>query len=293
MNLTAPTPQRPVRPMPAWLALLTLSALTSAASAQNVFVAVDQGTTRRIKVVRSGVPWSESGGKLVSEDRNRFNLGKATVYRPGFVALDDLQVSTSHVEDTSGNSFNYTMQIRGHARSETALKHCFMVLDMSFWKSNGFVFAELPDLPAGKQVDFDLTFRLVDRLEEGTYYVHVFSDGIESLHSKMSPAYVAAQRKKTEELLVARRRDYPAILARSEKAAYPAALKSERLSGTARIRCRVTTLGDVIAPEIVSTTHPAFGASALAAIRKWKFDPALKDLKLVESTLEVPFEFAP
>ena len=279
--------------MKAWYTLLGVLALAPAAIAQNVFVAVDQGATRRVKLLRAGVPWSEKGGKLVSEAKSSFVLGKATVYRPGLVALPDFQVSTSHLEDTSGGRFNYAMQIRGCAQSDTAFQNCFMVLDLSFWKANGFVYAELPDLPAGRKVNFDLTFPLADRLEEGTYYVHLFSEGIELLQSKMSSGYVAAQKKKMEELLVAKRRDYPAIVAQSEQAAYPAAFKGEKLTGAARVRCRVTTLGEVVAPEIVSATHPAFGEAALAAIRKWKFDPALKDLRFVESTLEIPFEFAP
>src|SRR5262245_48294439 len=169
--------------MKTWPLIIAIVVLEPAAIAQNVFVAVDHGATRRIKLVRAGAPWSESGGKLVSEAGNSFALGKATVYRPGFVTLSDFQVSTSHLEDTSGGQFNYTLQIRGYAQSEAALKDCFMVLDMSFGKSRGFVFAELLELPAGQKVNFDLKFPLAEHLEEGSYHMHVFSDGIELLQS--------------------------------------------------------------------------------------------------------------
>jgi TonB family protein len=70
-------------------------------------------------------------------------------------------------------------------------------------------------------------------------------------------------------------------------------LKKAGVTGTVRVRLHITKAGTVTSPELVSASDPAFGDAALAAVVKWKFDPAMKARKFVEATIEVPIRFQP
>ena len=277
------------------LLLLGSLALTPAALGQSVFAALGDGSPKMVKVIHGHQPLIEAApGKLASASGSDFTFLRATIYRPGLVTLDDFHVRISSIEDVnSGGRFNYELHIQGRAKSDTTFRNCFMVLEMTAWKSHGVAFAEMPDLPAGESAELNLNFSLADKIEEGSYRVHVFSDGIEVLHSKLSAAYLSRQKQKTEALLSGKTQDFDPILERSVKAVYPEALNESPKSGSAKVRCQITKNGDVASPELVSASDPAFGEAALAAVVKWKFDPALKARKLADTTIVIPFEFRP
>jgi TonB family protein len=235
----------------------------------------------------------EKAGKLATASTDEFAFLRATLYRPGLVTLTDFRVGTSHIEATGGGRFNYELHIYGHAKSDTPFKKCFMVLELTAWKANGVAFAEMPDLAAGQSVELNLTFPLVDKIEEGSYRVHLFADGIELLHTKLSDAYLAKQKKKTEELLAGKTQDWPPILAHKVNPPYPESMRRSKAIGATRVRIHITKNGDVDSPELVNASAPAFGEAALAAVVKWKFDPALKGRKFVDATIEVPILFQP
>lgn len=275
--------------------LFATLALAPAALAQNVFLAVEEGSSpRMVKRVSFNRPQVEVDGKLQGTTAPRYALTKATLYRPGLVTITSFRVVVSHVEFTSGGGgFNYEIHLYGHLNSDTALQSCFIVLELNSWNDAGCVFAELPDLSAGKTVDLDQVFQLPTKLDEGKYRVHLFANGIEVLHSKMPTAYLAAQKKKTEYLLSGKGQDYAPILAQSTTPAYPASLKAERVPGSARVRCHIKANGEVESVELVSATNAAFGEAALAAVPRWKFDPALKARHFVDAIVEIPVEFKP
>jgi TonB family protein len=247
-----------------------------------------------VREIRFHQPLIEKAGKLATASTDQFTFLRATLYRPGLVTLSDFRVNTSHLESSSGGRFNYELHIYGHAKSDTPFKKCFMVLEITAWKSSGVAFAEMPDLAAGENVELNLTFPLVDQLEgEGSYRLHLFADGIELLHSKLSAAYLAKQKNKTEELLAGKTQDWPPILAHKINPTYPESLKRSKVPGTARVRIHITKNGEVDSPELVSASAPAFGEAALAAVVKWKFDPALKARTFVDAKIEVPIVFSP
>lgn len=260
---------------------------------QNAFVALDGGTTHVVKELRNLRPLIEKGGKLEVTSADQFGFVRSTVYRPGLVTLTDFRVGTSHLETMNGDKLNYDLHIHGKAQSDTGFKKCFMVLEMTGWKTGGVAFAEVPDLPAGETVDLTLNFRLQQPFEEGSYRVHLFSDGIELLHTKLPAAYVASQKQKTDGLLSGKVQDFPPILAHRVNPPYPEALKKAGVSGSVKIRAIITKNGDVTSPELISATDPALGEAALATVVKWKFDPALKARKFVDAKIEIPIEFRP
>ena len=73
---------------------------------------------------------------------------------------------------------------------------------------------------------------------------------------------------------------------------YPAALVDSGISGTANIDIVVQPDGTVAQAAVKSADHEAFGEAALAAIKKWRFEPATLDGAPVEKRVSVPFKFA-
>src|SRR3954468_9626254 len=89
------------------LLLLTSLGFNSAARAQNAFVVVDEGAPKIVKEIRSHRPLIEKAGKLATASTEQYGFLRATIYRPGLVTLTSFRVNTSHIESTSGGSFNY------------------------------------------------------------------------------------------------------------------------------------------------------------------------------------------
>jgi len=55
--------------------------------------------------------------------------------------------------------------------------------------------------------------------------------------------------------------------------AYPAALRSRAVEGTAAVRFYVDEEGRVRLPEVISATAPEFADAALAAVAQWRYEP--------------------
>lgn len=73
---------------------------------------------------------------------------------------------------------------------------------------------------------------------------------------------------------------------------YPAAMRKAGQPGGAILRVVVGPNGRVRDLTLVRASHPDFGASALEAVRRWRFDPARKEGTPVEAqfNLAVAFE---
>jgi protein TonB len=74
---------------------------------------------------------------------------------------------------------------------------------------------------------------------------------------------------------------------------YPAALRSRRLEGTVVVIFVVDAAGKVVTPRVEQSAHPAFDKPALDAVRKWKFEPAVKGGERVACKMRVPIRFQP
>ena len=284
----------PIPPRVIHLLVFSVLAITPRAFAQNAFVVDEDGRPRLVQEIRNGHPEIDVDGKLQQASGQRFGLIKAPVYLPGFVALPKFNVNTRHLEMIgSAARLNYEMEIHGIVKSDVSLKNCFFVLDLTSWKDRSVLFASLPNLEAGKEEDFDLYFKLQVPLEEGHYMVHIFSDGVELLHSKMPAAYLAVQKQKTDDFWSGRKTEFPAIPAHKVPVVYPAELKANVLEGRVKVSCRINPRGEVVSAEVVECNYPAFSEPALAAVRQWKFDPAVKDRRLVESTEIVSLRIKP
>ncbi|MAW60589.1 MAG: hypothetical protein CMJ94_07115 [Planctomycetes bacterium] len=74
---------------------------------------------------------------------------------------------------------------------------------------------------------------------------------------------------------------------------YNAAIRAKIQRGPATVWLAfiVDESGQVIMPRVVSSPDPAFNAAALAAIKKWRFDPARSNGKPVRQPMKLPMTF--
>jgi TonB family protein len=73
--------------------------------------------------------------------------------------------------------------------------------------------------------------------------------------------------------------------------AYPPQASRRGLEGWVHVRFTVTTAGSVVDVVVVRSSHPVFERAAVAAARKWKYQPALEAGQPIESRQETVIRF--
>jgi len=75
---------------------------------------------------------------------------------------------------------------------------------------------------------------------------------------------------------------------------YPEPERKAGVMGTVLLGVEVAADGTVasIKPEQEVPNHPAFTASAMAAVGKWRFEPAQKDGQAIAGSVHIPVRFA-
>jgi TonB family protein len=76
-------------------------------------------------------------------------------------------------------------------------------------------------------------------------------------------------------------------------AIYPADQIAAARQVTLVLRITIAADGSVTDPEVIESGGPAFDAAALAAVRQWRFRPALREGVPVPSRIRIPFLFVP
>ena len=74
---------------------------------------------------------------------------------------------------------------------------------------------------------------------------------------------------------------------------YPAALRSRKIEGVVSIIFVVGADGRVANAKVEKSSDPAFDKPALDAVRKWKFEPGVKEGRKVSFKLRAPSRFDP
>lgn len=77
----------------------------------------------------------------------------------------------------------------------------------------------------------------------------------------------------------------------SVEAEYPEAALRERREATVHLLVTVLEDGSVGQVEVATPENSEFDEAALAAIRKWRFEPARRDGQVIQSRIRVPFAF--
>ena len=74
---------------------------------------------------------------------------------------------------------------------------------------------------------------------------------------------------------------------------FPQEMRSKSVEGVVSLIFIVDETGRVVNPRVEKSSHPAFEAPALEALRQWKFEPAVKSGKRVSCRMRVPMRFQP
>jgi TonB family protein len=72
---------------------------------------------------------------------------------------------------------------------------------------------------------------------------------------------------------------------------YPEAARKAKLEGRVQVEFVVELDGRVSRAQVAESSNEVFNEAALAAVRRWLFDPALEEAKPVVSAMTVPVEF--
>lgn len=75
--------------------------------------------------------------------------------------------------------------------------------------------------------------------------------------------------------------------------AYPSEMRAKNVEGVVTLIFIVDDTGRVVNPRVEKSSHPQFEAPALAAVRQWKFEPAIKGGQRVSCRMRVPIRFQP
>ncbi len=73
---------------------------------------------------------------------------------------------------------------------------------------------------------------------------------------------------------------------------YPSELRSKKIEGLVHVLFVVDVEGRVTDPKIEASSRPEFEVPALEAVRRWKFEPAMRSGKKVAARMRVPIRFA-
>ncbi|MCS6770616.1 MAG: energy transducer TonB [Kiritimatiellae bacterium] len=73
---------------------------------------------------------------------------------------------------------------------------------------------------------------------------------------------------------------------------YPAELRRKRIEGTVYVVFVVDKNGRVVNPSVQASSNPALDASALQAVRRWRFEPGRRRGQPVQFKMRVPITFA-
>lgn len=74
---------------------------------------------------------------------------------------------------------------------------------------------------------------------------------------------------------------------------YPAELRRQKLEGSVVLKFIVDSTGKVLNPRVVESAHVAFDKPALDAVRRWKFEPAVKGGQRVNCFKRLVIRFKP
>jgi TonB family protein len=85
--------------------------------------------------------------------------------------------------------------------------------------------------------------------------------------------------------------DRPPKMVKAVRPVYPASMRLAGQDGQVVVRFVVDTKGFVKSPKIISTSHPAFAESALQAVRQFRYEPGMKNGRMVSARMQLPIYF--
>lgn len=81
------------------------------------------------------------------------------------------------------------------------------------------------------------------------------------------------------------------VAVKTQKAIYPYEAREKKIQGEVILKILISETGDVESAEVASG-DPILGKSAIDAVKKWKFNPYIRNGKAVKVSTKVPIDFA-
>ncbi len=247
---------------------------------------------RKAKAERAYVA---ENGALVPASSRRFGMGTAEEYLPVFVEIRNLRVRTRFAESIDdGATFNSQFEFYGEFVSAYRLDDVFVLLDFTLPNGNkSFFLREIGSLEPYKVRWRRFEISIPNVLSDTSYQLHLFVGGAEVPQSEQPAEYREAVLARMVARRIKGRPDGPPVRLTGPPPEYPSKVAPGTTKARAVVRLGISTDGVVTDPVVVSASDPAFGESAIAALRQWRFLPQIKGGQPVASTVELPFDFAP
>jgi TonB family protein len=273
------------------LLLVPLSAVPL--SAQKVLMADNAGTYTWVQGARGSDPCVMVGGTVKPIESHGFILKDVPEFLPMFVSVKHINVREEFFTTLSGTgNFNNSFLFDATFQSSYRLKNVFLVIEIKTETGEKALFlSEIGELAPNFEKTVSAKVPLASKMGSGRYTLHIFSDGIEVLQSTIP---FDVQSAVLDRMVARRIKDVHAQAPKLFVAAapdYPDSLKSSNVKGLAKVGFRIGPNGAVYNPVVKSATDPAFGDAALAAVRLWRFLPAVKDDAAVGIDVVVPVVF--
>lgn len=115
--------------------------------------------------------------------------------------------------------------------------------------------------------------------------------GCESTEGLQAISPVRNEVKFTGNYVPASEVDQPPTVVEQTAPDFPAVMRKARIDGKVILALIVSATGKPEQVQVEQATHPLFADAALAAVRHWRFKPAMKDGHPVASSFSLPLEF--
>ena len=273
--------------------LTLLVSFAAPLAAQNTLFADLDGKYYAVRRAHGTSPIVEVGGKMVVADGQQYILKKAEEYLPVFVEVRNMEVKTRHL-NMRGTAVNREFIFQATLETPYDLDDVYVVLEVnSDTKDKTLFLQEVGRLEAREFKTISATMRLQFDLGRGKDVLHLFAGGREVLQSKIPPLIRDAALDRMTVRRIAGVQDAAPTVFIGPEPEYPRDLLKAKTKGQAILSIRIGSNGQVYDPAVKSATDPAFGKSALEAVRLWRFLPRVEGGRPVETRVDVPFNFTP
>jgi len=281
----------------ALVALLSVFSVRSAVAQVGLFVEHDAVHCLVRKIDGTTLMFEHDGQWLRAGRRDRISLRPLNEFLPYVVTLRDVK-AVSEVTDVRYNDGSFgrlgtEVSISTEIESAYLLENVFLVVEIETADGPRTVHRGIGRLQPGQKVACLVRTPTIRMLGGHRYVLHLFSDGMELLHTEQPVAFREAQLDRIVARRIARASDSEIQPLVGPEPVYPASLKTRRTEGEAVVRLKVTPRGAVREAELVSATMPEFGPPALAAAKEWRFLPSVRDGVPLAGLVEMPFKFTP
>ncbi len=279
------------------LAAALLGAGTAAAQSRLYVFDASDGQYHRVVKVREDRPYILGRAGLVPSGDRRYALRKADEYAPLFIGLEHKEVEVSGFNILGQGvpmSVNKQVHFKAVLTSPYWLSDVFLVLEVEFSDGATTVLVrEVGKLEARTPLRYEADADLERDSAVRSCKVHLFTEGSEVFTSEIPEAQREEQvAKMIKSRLGSAQQAGPRPLL-CPAPGYPEALKKSGVRGRAVVALRISPEGRVLEPSVQSATDPAFGESALSAVRDWRFVPGVREGQPVETKVAIPFGFDP